>query len=155
MGIATRNNITIYPVTPQGLEARVDISADSPSNWFGVMALEARMDLRALAEITGGVAHLASNDLKTAFERIVKDASTYYRLGFNSDYRKNDGKFVRLDVRVKRPGLTVRTRSGYVSATLREQQQAARKAPNAKSWPPPSTVPTIPPRWSSPSKPRW
>jgi VWFA-related protein len=122
MGIATRNNITIYPIDPQGLTTEL-----------GLQSLERRMDQRALAEITGGFAHLSSNDFDGAFARIVRDASTYYMLGFNSDYRKNDGKFVRLNVRVKRPGLTVRTRSGYVSADRREQQAAARRAQTSRS----------------------
>jgi len=123
MGIATRNNVTIYPVDPQGLNIEL-----------GIAEMERKMEIRALAEITGGVAHVGSNDFEGAFERIVRDASTYYMLGFNSDYKKNDGKFVRLDVRVKRPGLTVRTRSGYVNATRREQQAAARR--NGASRPP-------------------
>jgi len=52
-------------------------------------------------------------------------------LGFNSDYKKNDGKFVRLNVRVKHPGLTVRTRSGYVNMTRAEydKQNKSRLSP--------------------------
>jgi VWFA-related protein len=120
MGIATRNNITIYPIDPQGLNTEL-----------GISELERKMEIRALAEITGGFAHISSNDFEGAFERIVRDASTYYMLGFNSDYGKNDGKFVGLTVRVKRPGLTVRTRSGYVNATRRELQAAARRTGSA------------------------
>lgn len=123
MGIATRNNVTIYPVDPQGLNSEL-----------GIAEMERKMEFRALAEITGGVAHVGSNDFDKAFERIVSDASTYYMLGFNSEYGKNDGKFVSLDVRIKRPGMTVRTRSGYVNATRREQQAAARR--NGASRPP-------------------
>jgi VWFA-related protein len=109
MTTATRNNLTIYPIDPRGLEA-------------ANMSLEERMDFRALAEITGGFAQVNSNTFDETFERIVRDASTYYMLGFNSDYKKNDGKFVRLNVRVKRPGLTVRTRSGYVNMTRGEYE---------------------------------
>ena len=127
MGIATRNNITIYPISPQGLAMEET----------GVRILERRQDQRAMAELTGGFAHINSNDFAGAFERIVRDASTYYMLGFNSDYRRNDGKYVRLNVRVKRLGLTVRTRSGYVSASRREQEAAARLVARAGDAPPP------------------
>ena len=120
MGIATRNNVTIYPVDPQGLNSEL-----------GIAEMERKMEIRALAEITGGVAHVGSNDFEKAFERIVSDASTYYMLGFNSEYGKNDGKFVSLNVRVKRPGMTVRTRSGYVNATRRELQATARRNASA------------------------
>ena len=114
MTTATRNNITIYPIDPSGLGGE----SKSPGEW------------RALAELTGGFAHVNSNAFDETFERIVRDASTYYMLGFNSDYRRNDGKFVRLNVRVRRPGLTVRTRSGYVNTTgyEYEAQSKARTA---------------------------
>jgi len=116
MTIATRNNLTIYPIDPGGLEGAIG----------GSMSIDQRMDFRAMAEITGGFAHTHSNDIDGAFERIVRDASTYYMLGFNSDYRKNDGKFVRLNVRVKRQGLMVRARTGYVNANQNEYAAAAK-----------------------------
>ena len=125
MGIATRNNVTIYPVDPQGLNSEL-----------GIAEMERKMEIRALAEITGGFAHVGSNEFEKAFERIVSDASTYYMLGFNSEYGKNDGKFVSLDVRVKRPGMTVRTRSGYVNATSRELRETARRNGRSGSRPP-------------------
>jgi len=108
MSIATRNNITIYPISPAGVTGSVLLS----------------QDYRSLAEMTGGFAHVNSNDFDGAFERIVRDASTYYMLGFNSDYKSVDGKYVRLKVRVKRPGLTVRSRSGYVSTNRNEYETA-------------------------------
>ena len=46
---------------------------------------------------------------------MVRENSTYYILGFNSGYEKRDGRYVRLEVRVNRPGLTVKSRDGYVA----------------------------------------
>ena len=81
--------------------------------------------MAALADVTGGFAITNTNDLAPAFERVVRESSTYYTLGFNSEYERRDGRFVRTEVRVKRPGLQVRSRNGYV-APLGEEPKPAR-----------------------------
>jgi hypothetical protein len=80
-----------------------------------------------MAEATGGVALINSNSFTQTFERIVRDNSTYYMLGFNSAYDRDDGRYVRLEVTVNRPGLVVRTREGYVAPT-REERRARQRA---------------------------
>jgi hypothetical protein len=62
----------------------------------------------------GGFAHVSGNDYAATFERLVRDTSTFYVLGFNSSIQRKQGRTIELEARVKRPGLTVRTRSGYV-----------------------------------------
>jgi hypothetical protein len=52
------------------------------------------------------------NDFDAGFTSIVNDTSSYYLLGYQSP-AKPDGNFHRITVRVKRPGLQVRARSGY------------------------------------------
>ena len=120
MAAATRSNLAIYPIDPTGADAqRVPLTTISA--------------FRALADATGGVALINSNSFTETFERIVRDNSTYYMLGFNSAYHEADGKYVRLDLRVKRPGLTVRTRGGYVAPTRAErraQEAVARRRRN-------------------------
>src|SRR5947208_9801646 len=68
-----------------------------------------------LAEQTGGLALVNSNDFGGGFERIVRDNSSYYVLGYYTQPDKG-GKFHKVDVRVRRPGLTVRARRGYVTS---------------------------------------
>src|SRR5262249_46452660 len=53
------------------------------------------------------------NDMDDVFRRIVKDNSSYYVLGYRSADPRHDGRFHRVSVKVKRPGLEVRTRNGY------------------------------------------
>jgi VWFA-related protein len=118
MRIATRTNLTVYPIDPRGLT----------SNAAGVDGLHERDDLRAMAQLTGGFAVVNSNEFDAGFQRIMRDASTFYMLGFNSAYTKTDGKFVRVEVRVKKPGVTVRARSGYVNATASEAAAVRRTA---------------------------
>ena len=71
--------------------------------------------LRALAEETGGFAAVNTNQFATAFDRIVSDNSSYYVLAYYPPTDKKDGKFHRIEVKVTRPGLTVRARRGYMA----------------------------------------
>jgi VWFA-related protein len=117
LATATRNNITIYPVDPRGLTTEL-----AASESFDTSALDNRTDLAALAEATGGFSFTSSNNVKSAFERIVRETSTYYTIGFNSEYDRLDGRFVPVQVRVKRPGLLVKSRAGFVAPREKERR---------------------------------
>jgi VWFA-related protein len=116
---ATRGNVTVYAVDPRGL---ADAAADliETTTAFGPIGMVSMQDelrrshdsLRVLAENTGGFAALDSNGLSTAFDRIVRENSTYYLLGF-SPVNVSDRRYHTLKLRVKRPGLRVRSRPGY------------------------------------------
>ena len=93
--------------------------------------------LRTLAEETGGIASVSSNSLTSAFERIVELNSRYYVLGYYPPTHPRDGRFHRIEVRVKRPGLRVQARRGYASPRgrtpeERKRDEAARRARDAK-----------------------
>src|SRR5205085_12121086 len=72
--------------------------------------------LRTLAEATDGLAIVDSNNLARGMKRFVDDLSSYYLLGYYSN-GKLDGKFHAITVRVKRPGVSVRARRGYLALT--------------------------------------
>jgi VWFA-related protein len=123
---ATRANVSFYAVDPRGLTSLSDefIEMQSlptdPTLGLGPDGLNnelrlSQSSLRVLAEETGGFAALNSNDYTRAFERIREDNSTYYVLGYYPSNDRRDGRFRRIDVRVSRPGLTVRARRGYVA----------------------------------------
>ena len=65
---------------------------------------------------TGGFAAVNRNDLNSAFDRIVAENSSYYMFGYYSANERRDGRFRKIEVRVKRPGLRVRSRNGYFEA---------------------------------------
>jgi VWFA-related protein len=71
--------------------------------------------LRTLAGETNGIAAVNSNQISEAFERIVRDNSSYYVLAYYPPSNRRDGRFHRISVRVNRPGLTVRARRGYAA----------------------------------------
>src|SRR5207244_11921384 len=80
--------------------------------------------LRRLADATDGLAIVGSNDLAAGLKRVVDDLSSYYLMGFYST-GKLDGQFHRITVRVKRPGVQVRARRGYLAATAASAASAA------------------------------
>lgn len=71
--------------------------------------------LNSLAVDTGGLVLFNLNNIGTAFDEIAADTNTYYVLGYQPTNTRMDGQYRAIDVRVKRPGLTVRARKGYLA----------------------------------------
>ena len=124
IGAATRANVAIYGIDPRGLTDLGDESIELGSfaddrlgAGPGSLQNEIRLSqdsLRTLSEETGGFAVVNKNDFNTAFERIVDDNSSYYVLAYYPPDAR-PGRTHKIDVRVTRPGLTVRARKAYVA----------------------------------------
>ena len=84
--------------------------------------------LRVLSDETGGFAVVNTNDIAGAFERLVEENSSYYVLGYYPSNDRRDGRFRKIEVRVNKPGLTVRARRGYVAPRGRAPGNQARPA---------------------------
>jgi VWFA-related protein len=120
---ATRGNVSIYAIDPRGLTTG-DEDLITQSSTIGAadgraLQNELRLSqdsLRVLAASTGGFAAVNRNDLNDAFDRIVAENSSYYMFGYYSTNERRDGRFRKIEVRVKRPGLRVRNRNGYFEA---------------------------------------
>jgi VWFA-related protein len=69
-----------------------------------------------MAEETDGLAVVNTSDIDASLQRINDDLSSYYLLGFYST-QKQDGKFHKLSVRIKRKGVEARARRGYLAAS--------------------------------------
>ncbi len=119
-----RNNTSIYALDPRGLSTgEFDVSSNI-SMRTSQAYLNASMDaLRTLAENTDGRAIVNRNDLGTAMKQIVRDASAYYLVGYTTQ-APSDGKFHEIRVRVKRPGVQVRSRKGFWAYTTDELKRA-------------------------------
>jgi hypothetical protein len=120
---ANRANVSFYPIDARGLVAFDEPigPARPPAPSVDAARLrERRSTLRTLAEITDGVAIVDVNDVGRALERIVLDTGAYYLLGYYSTNTRFDGRFRKLTVRVKRPGLEVRARPGYLAPSEAE-----------------------------------
>ena len=71
--------------------------------------------LRKIAEETGGgyFELKGTADMNSTFTRVANELHSQYVLGFSPE--KLDGKIHKIEVRVKQPGLTARTRKSYVA----------------------------------------
>jgi hypothetical protein len=80
----------------------------------------------SLARDTGGFSVTKSNELEPGILRIATESRSYYLLGYSPGAIPRDGRFRKLEVRVKRSGVTVRARRGYYAPTdLPEPASAA------------------------------
>ncbi len=123
---ANRNNTAIYSLDPRGLPVNEFEINESVGFQLDSEILRSTQDtLRTLSEETDGRAIVNRNDLSTGLKQVVRDTSAYYLVGYNSSRATSDGKFHRIDVRLKRDGLQVRARKGYWALTAEEAASAA------------------------------
>jgi VWFA-related protein len=123
---ANKQNVSIYAVDPRGLAVfEFDINENVGNFQTDQQYLRTTMDtLRELAENTDGRAIVNRNDIEAGMKQIIRDASAYYLIGYNSTQTPTDGKFHEIKVRVKKPGLQVRARKGYWALNREETARA-------------------------------
>jgi hypothetical protein len=106
-------------------------------------AVESREGLVRLSRETGGVAIINQKELDTNIQTMLDDQKGYYLIGYQPNEETFDAKtarFNRLLVKVKRPGLNVRYRSGFFgisdeSAVRPKNQTAQQRLVNAMTSP--------------------
>jgi hypothetical protein len=109
---------TLYPVDVPGLQTIPGVDASIawlPPITTGLQSASSELDnhytLEVLARETGGRSSLNSNRM-AALERMVEDTASYYWLGFTPEWRADDRRH-EIELKVRRPGLRVRNRSGF------------------------------------------
>jgi len=122
---ASRANVNIYSIDPGGYGGYERYLQDpirragrpapmTVSDPTARSLARLRRDfLEIMAGYTGASATVNSDEIETGIDRIFTEASSYYLLGYQTSNGKPDGKYRKVEVKVKRPGSTVRTRSGY------------------------------------------
>ena len=128
---ANRANVSFYPVDPRGIVVFDDdivpvagvgqnptIDPVEDSRRLG----ERHTAMRTMAESTDGAAVLDTNNFAPALQRMTADLTSYYLLGYYSTGNL-DGKFHAIAVRVKRPGVQIRARRGYLAANTASTAQ--------------------------------
>ncbi|HEY0099239.1 MAG TPA: VWA domain-containing protein [Pyrinomonadaceae bacterium] len=139
---ANRSGVIIYTMDPRGLDAPMLSAQDSTYGLTGdqvdALVEERRQDyfdtqqgLRAIASRTGGFSIINQNNLTKGIERILDDQKGYYLIGYKPDADVFDiekRRFNSLTVKVKRPGLRVRYRSGFFGMLDAEARPQPRNA---------------------------
>jgi len=115
---ANANGITLYAIHAGGLGAQNEnIMAESSRSTSYSVAQSALSNstesLELIAEMTGGVASVNTNNFASAFTTIEKDLDAYYSLGYRAGTERVDRQRS-LDVRLKTRGYIVRNRQSFV-----------------------------------------
>jgi VWFA-related protein len=123
---AVRANLSIYSVDTRGLQAIGPLGDASTGSLRGngasnggaltnnMNANFASQEVMAtLSSDTGGKSFFDSNDFAPAFAQVQKDTSAYYAIGFHSSNPARDGKYRKLAIKVKMPGVKLEYRQGY------------------------------------------
>ncbi|HUL73110.1 MAG TPA: VWA domain-containing protein [Vicinamibacterales bacterium] len=124
-GRAARANVNIYSVDPAGYDGYARY-LQMPIRRGGRPAMATMPDraafdaakvrhdfLETMADYTGATATVNSDDVQKGIDAIFTEESSYYLIGYQTSNGRPDGKFRKVTVKVNKPGLTVRTRSGY------------------------------------------
>lgn len=118
---ANSNRITFYTLDAAGLRVSTSVSAEEagPSasgfvdsvHWNNI-----QQSIRILADETGGVAILNSNDPTKGLRKMGEDLRNYYSLGY-TPVHSGDGRYHEVEVKTKNRDWVVRHREGYRDKT--------------------------------------
>jgi VWFA-related protein len=110
--------LTIYSIDPVGAA-----DAGSFRSFFyesfvkGVKSAKSvqngNFGLQVLAVQSGGLVLNSSNDIAGSMAKSVEDGKAFYILSFDSPPADNPNEYHNLQVKIDKPGLTARTRTGY------------------------------------------
>ena len=118
-------NLAVYPVDARGLIASSEYSALTPA---GVGRQRPRTTdttipnldtLKNMAAMTGGRAFYNTNDIGNAVSTAIDDGRVTYTVGFYPSSPADD-KFHTLKIQVKRKGVNIRYREGYLALARTE-----------------------------------
>jgi len=138
--LANRSAVVIYSMDPRGIVVPMLEAADNLGalNWQeridalrlrqGQLA-DAQSNLDYLAQQTGGFLVGGSNDLSRGIRRVLDDQNGYYLIGYvpaESTFQRIAGRFAfhKTSIKLKRDGLKVRTRGGFLGVTDEEARPA-------------------------------
>lgn len=114
---ANRSGVSIYTIDPRALVPPATGSEASPSE-----------ALRTLAHDTDGAAIITASDVPVGLERIARDSSEYYVLGFRPG-AAGPGRLQAVEVRSSRPDVVLRARTVYAVPTPIVETPVPRAAP--------------------------
>ena len=140
-------NITVNAMDPSGLPTQATTASQTgvPPQRTATQNLVRQGNLRVLPDHTGGRATLG-NRPDQAVAEIFRETNRYYVLGFQPAVAKADGRFHSIEVKVRRPDVTLQSRRGYFAfgsgaadgsapSAANREPPAALPAPVTRTWP--------------------
>ncbi|HEX3661310.1 MAG TPA: VWA domain-containing protein [Acidobacteriaceae bacterium] len=118
-GAAMRNaNMTLYAVDPRGTNDAGNLYEFIWQSFVKPVkrpnqAQPGNLALQVMAANSGGRVLLGSNDIAGEIARCAEDASAWYTVSFDPARGDEPDTWHSIEVKVDKPGVTVRTRNGY------------------------------------------
>lgn len=145
--VAAKNNVRFSTLDSRGLNRdprSQNFMNDQPLTQPGDLTpldLDNNSDaMSSIAIDTGGEFLMNRNNLRPAIDIIATMSGNYYVLGYTPD-KPMDGKYRSIDVKVTRPGVTIRARRGYVATAQATESAPAVEPPTAP--PAPAAAPAV------------
>jgi hypothetical protein len=127
---ANVGNVSFYPISARGLTTSSSTQTSvARVPYENTTTLASEGVLRGLAEDTGGVAIVNTNNLESMLEQTMTRTSAFYLVSYSSTNNALDGKYRRITVKVNRPRVAVRARRGYVATRPAETRTAPSTEP--------------------------
>jgi VWFA-related protein len=118
---ANANGITVYTIHAAGLSGGMEMSAEHAravsSNVSSAALSNTTESMQLIAQMTGGLASVNSNNFAGAFEKIHKDLDSYYSIGYRAGTERVDRQRY-LQVKVKNRDYRVRSRQTFVEKSV-------------------------------------
>jgi VWFA-related protein len=120
--VAVKANVPIYTIDSRGLYTSPTLDASRSVNLSAItqvdrvvnsIAQDAGQTLSEIAAETGGKSFQNSNDLSIGLKKAFADGREYYMLAYVSSNETQDGKFRKIEVRVKDSKALVSAKHGY------------------------------------------
>jgi Ca-activated chloride channel family protein len=114
-GADSRSNMTFSGVMDLLRASQTTVYAVGLLENTGSYRNELRMRLQQMVEATGGQAFFPSalKDLDSSYEKVLNEIKAQYHLGYLPTNTTHDGQWRKVEVKVKRSDLKLRTRKGY------------------------------------------
>ena len=126
---ANRAQVSVYSIDPRGLMVPAIANAESRGSGNFLYPTYSTEDITApqqfLASLsldTGGLWFSDDNNLERPIRSAYRDGSQYYLLGYVPSSVRKQGKFHKIKVKVRRKGIRLRYREGYVEEDPREAE---------------------------------
>jgi VWFA-related protein len=120
-------HVTLYSIDPAGTEDAGEFRTFYYESFLkGVVSpskvQNGNLGLQVIATQSGGRVLNRNNDIAALIASCVADAKAYYILSFEAAEADHPDEYHNLEIKIDRPGLTARTRTGYYA-----QRRAATK----------------------------
>jgi hypothetical protein len=119
---ANLSQVTVYAIDPRGLVSdalsqelrELDLQTDTFSSFYrDALTAAPRQFLDYISARSGGLALGNQNDMASVLRQALADSQGYYLLSYRPGTARKAGKAHRIDVKVKRPGVSTLYRKSY------------------------------------------